>query len=56
VETVTEADCTRALEDWRAGLERSLRGERSWLSLVGLACIRPGANRLGSGADGVSWL
>jgi hypothetical protein len=45
---VTEADYARALEDWRAGLEQSLRGERSWVSLVGLAWIRPGENCRGS--------
>ena len=48
MEPVTEADCTRALEDWRAGVEQSLRGERSWLSLVALEWIRRGENRLGS--------
>ena len=45
---MTEAEYTRALEDWRAGLERSLRDERSWLSLVALEWIRGGENRLGS--------
>lgn len=44
----TEADYARALEDWRAGQERSLRGERSWLSLIALEWIRGGKTRLGS--------
>ena len=48
---MTEADYARALEDWSAGQERSLRGERSWLSLVGLAWIRPRENCLGSDAN-----
>jgi len=48
---MTEGDYLREIEDWRAGLERSLRAERSWLSLVGLQWIRPGMNRLGAGSE-----
>lgn len=47
---MTEGDYLREIEAWRSGLEQSLRAERSWLSLVGLAWIRPGDNCLGSGA------
>jgi uncharacterized protein (DUF1684 family) len=45
---VTEADYARTLANWRAGQERSLRGERSWLSLVALEWIRGEETRLGS--------
>ena len=45
---MTETEYAAALDDWRGGLEQSLRGERSWLSLIALEWIRSGENRLGS--------
>lgn len=40
-----------ATDRWHAARVRVLRAEEGWLSLVALAWLEPGANRVGRGAD-----
>ncbi len=39
------------VEAWREGRYEALRGDRGWLTLAGLAWLRPGINRVGSADD-----
>lgn len=41
----------QAIERWHAARIRRLTAPDGWLSLVGLAWLKPGANRIGSAAD-----
>lgn len=36
------------VEEWRAGRYEALRRDRGWLTLAGLAWLKPGVNRVGS--------
>ena len=42
------------VEEWRAGRYEALRRDHGWLTLSGLAWLKPGVNRVGSdpAADG----
>lgn len=42
---------TRSLQAWQAARRAELAGADSWLGLVGLFWLEPGANAVGSGAD-----
>ena len=46
-----DADYLSSLKDWRAEVEANLRGEESWLALLGLFWFEQGANRFGSHAS-----
>ncbi|MCH7663205.1 MAG: DUF1684 domain-containing protein, partial [Chloroflexi bacterium] len=46
-----DADYLSGLQDWRAEAEINLRGEESWLALLGLFWFEQGANRFGSHAS-----
>lgn len=47
----TATDHERTVENWRAQRYAALRRPIGWLTLAGLDWLRPGANRVGSGAD-----
>ena len=42
------ADYAREVADFRAAREQSIRAEDGWASVVGLAWLKPGLNRIGS--------
>jgi uncharacterized protein (DUF1684 family) len=42
---------TKSIESWRAEMDAGIRGENSWLALVGLVWLQDGINTLGSSAD-----
>lgn len=45
-------DAYRAdIENWRAGMEKTLKGEEGWLTVAGLFWLSPGEARVGSAAD-----
>lgn len=44
-------DYVAEIEKWRAARAERLKAEDGWLSLVGLAWLKPGSNRIGSAAD-----
>lgn len=45
------ADYKSEIEGWRADQEKKLRGESSWLSVVGLAWLKEGENSFGSSSN-----
>ena len=49
--TAADAEHLAAVESWRSERYDRLRGETSWLTLVGLGWLKPGVNTIGSASD-----
>jgi uncharacterized protein len=41
----------KSVEDWRAGVDKSLRKDNGWLTLAGRYVMKPGANTFGTAKD-----